>query len=283
MLKYENDKITHHKNEKVEYLTFKILDKYKDKIVHGIFLRHGGVSKNIYNSLNFRYAGEDDNLNVNKNIEITLKTLNLKKAYKASQKHTSNILELTDKNKDKYEANLINKEEYDSYIHVDENIASIVTVADCNPVIIYDPIKNIIANIHSGWAGTIKKIAIKTAETLVKKHGSKYEDLIICIGPSISKCHFTSKEKEFKNKFTEKYYYIDEKEYIEYENDNLTFHIDLTYLIKYDLLKLGVKEKNIVISNICTVCNNKDFFSYRVTTKNKEKDYGTMGVIVSKI
>ena len=283
MLKYESNIITHHKEGEIEYLTFKILDKYKDKLKYGFFLKHGGVSKGIYNSLNFRFIGNDNRENININIKLALKTLKLEKAYKATQNHTLNILELTSKNKEIYETSKVNKDEYDAYIHKDKNIASLVTVADCNPVIIYDKEKNILANIHSGWAGTIKRITIKTAETLVNEYNCKYEDLIICIGPSISKCHFTSKEKEFKDKFMESYYYINEKEYITYDNDNETFHIDLTYLIKYDLIKLGVKKENIKIANICTVCNNQDFFSYRVATKNKEKDYGTCSCIASLI
>ena len=279
MLKYENKMITHHKEGEIEYLTFKILDEYKDKLRYGFFLKHGGVSINNYSSLNFRYVGNDKKENINTNIKLALSTLNLKKAYKASQKHTSNILELTKDNKENYETTKVNKEEYDAYIHKDKDIPSIITIADCNPVIIYDKENNILSNIHSGWSGTIKRITIKVAETLKNEYNSKYEDLIVCIGPSISKCHFTSKEKEFKNKFIESYYYIDEKEYITYDEDNETFHIDLTYLIKYDLIKLGVKEENIKIANICTVCNNDDFFSYRVATKNKEKDYGTCAVI----
>ena len=283
MLKFENSVTTHHKVGKVEYLTFKILDQYKDKIKYGFFLRKGGVSEGIYDSLNFRFLGKDSKENVNKNIEIALNTLGLKEGYKASQKHTSNILELTNNNKANYGKNNLNADEYDAYIHVDVNIPSIITVADCNPIIIYDPIQNIIANIHSGWSGTIRRISIKTAEELVNNYGSKFEDLIVCIGPSIRNCHFISKEKEFKDKFLESYYYINEKEYITYEDDNQTFHIDLIHLIKYDLLKLGVIEKNIKIADICTVCNNDDFFSYRVNTKKGDIDYATSGVIVTKL
>ena len=64
-----------------------------------------------------------------------------------------------------------------------------------------------------------------------------------------------------------------------YEDNLKRFHIDLVYLIKKDLEKLGVK--NIIDSNICTVCNSNDFFSYRSATKNKQKNYGLMATIVS--
>ena len=67
------------------------------------------------------------------------------------------------------------------------NLPSLMTEADCVPILIYDPMKKAYANIHSGWWGTIKKIVQKAIYTLKKEYGSKSEDLICAIGPAIHK------------------------------------------------------------------------------------------------
>ena len=68
---YSDDVIEHIKSGKLEYLQFKILNKYNVK--HCITLRRGGVSKGEYESLNFRTLGNDDINNVFKNLEIVKK------------------------------------------------------------------------------------------------------------------------------------------------------------------------------------------------------------------
>lgn len=274
---YNNSEIIHIKNGDVEYLKFKILEKYKDKVNHVITLRHGGVSQGEIASLNFRTIGNDKKENNLKNLEIICNKLDIKpcNVHKAYQDHTSDVLVITTENKEKYRYDKFNKEKYDAYITNESNIATLVTTADCNPIIIYDPIRNVLANVHSGWKGTIKKIYLNAIDLMINKFNSNIEDLIFCIGPSIKKCCFTSKDENFKNKFTNIWNY--EKEYIYYEDN--TFHVDLSYVIKKDILEKGIKEKNISICDICTMCNHNDFFSYRYTTKNKFEDYGTFATI----
>jgi hypothetical protein len=109
------------------------------------------------------------------------------------------------------------------------------------------------------------------------KFDSKYEDIIVCIGPSIGKCCFCSSDPNFKKKFTD--VWSNGKEYI-VDKENGEFYIDFIYVIKEDLMNLGLKKENIVTSDICTVCNSDICFSYRINTKRKDKDYATMGAFV---
>lgn len=281
--KFETKDIKHIKNGDVEYLQFKILNKYSDKLKHAITLRHGGVSNNEYESLNFRNSGGDLKENVNQNLEIICNTLDITSydVVKAKQAHTDNILILNTDNKEKYLFKNYIDEEYDGYIVTEKNIASLITTADCNPVIIYDPIKNIAANIHSGWKGTVQQIYLKAINILHYNFNSNYDDLIVCVGPSIGKCCFDSEEEKFKENFIN--VWENEKDYLSYEENSKRFHIDLPYLIKNDCMKIGIKEENIVLSNICTMCNSEDFFSYRSNTKAGKKDYGTGATIVELV
>ncbi len=69
---------------------------------------------------------------------------------------------------------------------------------------VFDPETKTIANIHSGWKGTYRKIAVKTVEKMKKELGVKPENIICCICPSIRKCHFEVREdvmELFEEKF----------------------------------------------------------------------------------
>lgn len=279
MSDFNNNDIIHIKNGKVEYLKFRILENYSDKLLHLITLRHGGVSAGVYNSLNFRAVGKDKYENVDKNLEIISSFAGIKKEniYKGKQDHTDNILIIDNENKDKYKFSNLSKECYDAYIVTKKDINTLVTTADCNPIIIYDPILNIYANVHSGWKGTLKRISLKAVKIMHEKFGSKYEELIVCIGPSIRKCCFTSKEDEFKRKFTD--VFPKEEEYISKDKEG-RYHFDLIHVIKDDFINIGVKKENIAICNICTCCNEDDFYSYRKATRRKDEDYATFATIV---
>ena len=273
---YSDDVIEHIKSGKLEYLQFKILNKYNVK--HCITLRRGGVSKGEYESLNFRTLGNDDINNVFKNLEIVKKELNIKNVCKGTQAHTDKVIVIDNENKEKYLFEKLNTENVDGYVVKDKKIATLITTADCNPIIIYDTKQNIVANVHAGWKGVINKIYINAINIMKENFSSNIKDLIVCIGPSIRKCCFTSKEKSFKDKFTSVFNYSDR--YLEYENDKETFHIDLIEILKTELRNVGILDNNIYVANICTRCNTKDFFSYRAAVQSGKKDYATMATIV---
>lgn len=279
--KFSDDVTLHYKENGIEYIKFRILEKYNSKIEHLITLRHGGKSEFPQNSLNFKMVEGALKEKIIYNLEKTLENMTIDKndIYAATQHHTDEILILNDSNKEKYRYENYNSEFYDAYITNKKNIATLVKTADCNPIIIYDIKNNVYANIHSGWKGTIKRIYIKTIEKLQENYNSKLEDLIVCIGPSIRKCCFSSEEEEFLEKFRAVF---DEKlGYIEYEQNSKRFHIDLIKIIVNDLVNFGIKEENINVANICTCCNHEDFFSFRYATKEKYSNYGLMATIVN--
>ena len=276
MNKYSNDIIEHVKSGDLEYLQFKILNRYNVK--HCITLRRGGVSKGEYESLNFRTLGNDDISNVFKNLEIIKKEIGIENVCKGKQDHTDKVIIIDNKNKDEFLFENLNTQNVDGYVVKDKNIATLVTTADCNPIIIYDTKKNVVANVHAGWKGVINKIYIKAINIMKENFSSKPKDLIVCIGPSIRKCCFTSKEETFKEKFTKLFDYSDR--YLSYEEDNETFHIDLIEILKTELKKSNIQDDNIYVADICTRCNTNDFFSYRAAVQNGKKDYATMATIV---
>lgn len=259
------------------------MDKYKEKILAAVTLRHGGVSEGVYNSLNFRMAGKDKKENVLENLNIICDTLklNANEVYKARQDHTDNILYITEENKENYALHSQNNEAIDGYI-TGKGITTLVTTADCNAIIIYDTINNKVANVHSGWKGTTKRIYIKAILKMQKEFQTNPEDLIVCVSPSIMQCCFSSEDENFKKIFTD--IWPEEEKYITTnENNSKRFYIDLSYVITKDLIEIGVKKENIHFAGICTCCNDTHFYSYRSKTQKQEEDYGCMATIVKVI
>lgn len=278
---YTDDVVIHVKEENLEYLKFKALEKFNDKIDVKVFLNHGGVSEGVYKSLNVRIAGNDKIENVLENVKRIANTFNIdeKMVCKGTQAHTDNILYINEENMNKYAFYKLNEEEVDGYITDSSRLATLVTTADCNPIVIYDTQNNVVANVHSGWKGTIKRIYLNALNKMQEMFGTKVEDVIVCVGPSIKACCFSSEEESFKKQFVE--LWKDEENYIYYDKENSKrFHIDLSYVISKDLIEAGVKEENIHFADICTCCNHEDFYSFRYKTMNKEEDYGCFATVV---
>lgn len=280
---YTNNEVEHIKDEesKIEYLRFKALEKYKDKLDVLVTLRHGGLSDGVFNSLNVRAAGTDKIDNVLENVSRIGKIINveLKDICKGSQAHTNNVIDINETNMDEFSYPKLNAYEVDGYITDSNKLATLVTTADCNPIVIYDPVHNVVANVHSGWKGTIKRIYLVALNKLKEQFSTNVEDVTICVGPAVRQCCFSSEEEAFKQNFTN--IWPDEENYIYYEKENpKRFHIDLKYVITKDFVKEGVKEENIHFADICTCCNNEDFYSFRYKTMNKEEDYGCFATVV---
>ena len=276
MNKYDSREIVHVKDGDLEYIQFKILNELGVK--HCITLRHGGYSEGELSSLNFRTLGQDKLENVLKNLEKVRNSVGFSKVHKATQAHTDKVMIINDENESEYEFSKLNNQEYDGYIVDKPGIATLITTADCNPIIILDKKNRIVANVHAGWKGVINRIYINAINLMQEKYNTNIEDLVICIGPSIRKCCFTSQEESFKEKFTSVFNYS--KDYLEYDEDGVTFHIDLIEILKHEFGVIGVREEQIHVAPICTRCSNEDFFSFRYAKQNNYKDYGTMATIV---
>lgn len=278
---FECSELEHITEGSVEYLKFKALEKFSDKIDVKVFLNCGGVSKGVYDSLNVRIAGKDKKENVLENVRRIADTfsIRLQDICKGSQAHTDNILYLHEDNVEEYAFDRINENEVDGYITDSNKLATLVTTADCNAIVMYDRYNNVVANVHSGWKGTIKRIYLNTLNVMKEKFNTNPEDVIVCVSPSIKACCFSSEEENFKKQFTD--LWEDEENYIYYENENSKrFHIDLSYVITKDLKDAGVKEENIHFAPICTCCNHDSFYSFRYKTMNKEDDYGCFATVV---
>jgi len=132
-----------------------------------------------------------------------------------------------------------------------ENRLLAVKIADCQSVLMYDPVRNVVANVHSGWRGSIKNIIGGTIEVMKERFGCTPSDIFAGISPSLGPCcaEFINYNSELPEHFWK---YRD--------NEN---HFDFWKISKDQLCGAGVMPENIYSSGICTKCNTDLFFSYR--------------------
>lgn len=142
-----------------------------------------------------------------------------------------------------------------------------IRTADCVPVIFWDPVQKVAGIAHGGWKGVKAGIVGQMLKIYEKKCKTKMADLRIAIGPSIRKCCYEV-GSEFLGYFPGFY-----------SGKGAKGHLDLVGSIKSMLLKRGVLEAHIQDSGLCTVCENKKFFSYRLESQTLERMLSVISIL----
>ncbi len=266
-----NQSVIHiHKNGN-EYLQFRKLLKYEDIINHAYSL---GLDKNYRTAkANKAKLEQKDYEKAMSDYEKLCCDIGSKKEHlvKTNQEHTDKVKIVKEKiNEKEPDFNLLQYEKTDGLITDQKHIMLATTNADCILFFFFDPVKNVIANIHSGWRGTLQRISVKTVQKMKKEFGCKPEDIICCICPSIKKCHFEV-ESQVKESFKKEFSDLEKiEEIIEETIPNEKWHIDTIKINQIILQKEGLKLENIIDSGICSVCQSDMVHSYRV----EQQGYG---------
>ena len=144
--------------------------------------------------------------------------------------------------------------------------------ADCMPILFADRKKRLVAAIHCGRKGLEKKI-IKNIIKIFDNFGTSKENLLVAIGPSISKKNYSID----KNTFQEFYKEIHNEESNSFSNLWITDYLknliqfknipsiplDLKHCAHTQLLNENIPNSNIDISTLCTYESTDDFYSWR--------------------
>lgn len=250
--------------DNIDFLQFNKLLEFEDKLSHAFTLSNHEVGFKRYND-NIRNSSIN-NLIMQLNITPTL-------IIQPHQEHTNNIYEFRkEENKNIKNDKSLELENVDGVISNKPQIASILTFADCVPLLFYDPKNNVYANIHSGWKGTIKRIAQVATKKLVEDYNCKENNIICCIGPSIRKECFLVNDDVVEIYESEFGKYLKNTNIIEktdkYNEKGKQSIIDNVEIIKCMLRESNIIEQNIIDCKICTYCNSDKFHSRR---KENEK------------
>jgi YfiH family protein len=144
-----------------------------------------------------------------------------------------------------------------------------VTVADCIPVLLYDPVTRSVGAVHSGWKGSKSKIVMNAIAEMRNAFKTKPQDLIAYIGPSASVCCYEVGEEvagEFDPQFVKR-------------RKGSKPYLDLKSLNTSLLLQAGVRATNIEVSEHCAICTLELFHSYRRDGKHSGRMMGVIGIL----
>ena len=224
--------------------------------------RLGGVSEGYYSSLNLSFDRGDDPARVLENFKRIGASMgvNVEDMVLSKQTHTTNVRVVTAEDKGKGIMQERNYTDVDGMITNVPGICLVTSYADCVPLYFVDPVKKAIGLSHSGWRGTVGKIGKVTIEKMGELYGTKPEDIVACIGPSIcQKCYEISEEVavQFKEAFP------DNIKEILIDKGNGKYQLDLWECNRINFKEAGVLPENIKVTDICTCHNTDVLFSHR--------------------
>lgn len=144
--------------------------------------------------------------------------------------------------------------------------------ADCECVALIDKKKGIKSLVHSGWRGTLLQIVPKTISEMLRR-GSEVSDILVIMGPSISKENFEIGEdiigdfKEYlrKNGILEEYL-------ISYDSGIQKYHVDVNGIIIKQLFEIGININNIIFNEYDTFSSIDEEGKYNFNSYRREKD-----------
>ncbi len=145
----------------------------------------------------------------------------------------------------------------DSVVTTERGVLLGVKVADCVPILLYDPASMVVAATHAGWRGTAGGILGKTIKVLKERYNSLPDDIIVSMGPSIRWCCYRVSAEVFEAVRSA----TGEGEYHILRDGGIC--LDLPSANRVQALREGVPEENIWISEDCTFCYPDRFNSYR--------------------
>jgi len=246
----------------VSYYQFENLARFPG-IEHGIFTRNCGHSQPPFASLNVSYGIGDRDQAVARNRESISRIMGAGNMIYIDQVHGCDIAVLDRRQKSGNHPTNPWTTIADAVVTDRRGNYPVIQVADCQSVLMYEPIRQVVANVHSGWRGSIRNIVGRTVETMKRHFGCRPDGIQAAIGPSLGPCC-----AEFINYQTEI-----PAEFWGYGDPNN--HFDFWAVSSDQLVNAGVLEENIESSQICTRCRTEEFFSYRA-----EKTTGRFAAVI---
>lgn len=245
------------RNGRVHYLA-PLFDAKANGATAGFTTRHEGVSRPPYNSLNLGMNTDDAPHNVEGNRSILARTFNIQqeRLVTVRQNHGSDILAIDENNSDYSHFASI---EADAIITNQPGVMLGITVADCVPILLYDPAKKVVAAVHAGWKGTSSRIVEQTIKGMTELFKTRPGEIRACIGPCIGPCCYEV-DQPVRDRFAHS---RAEWELCAKPSGEGKWKLDMSQANRLQLIAAGVAEERIQSSDLCVCCHKELFFSYR--------------------
>ncbi len=231
------------------------------ELTHGFFTRRGGVSLGAYDSLNLSFNVGDRREAVAENRRRVRESLGLRVLASASQKHGRREVVVGGEPWPRPGGEL---EAADILLTRQPGVGLLIKQADCQAVVIYDPGRRVVANIHCGWRGQVQNVLGTAVARLKEQFGCQPANLYAAISPSLGPC--CAEFRLFRQEFPQEFW--------PYQTRPRYF--DLWRLSRDQLLAAGLKEGRLAVAGLCTRCGAAQFFSYR-----REPITGRQGTVIA--
>ena len=231
-------------------------------ITHFVTTRHGGLSPSPWHALNLSFAVGDHKANVLKNRQILSEALGVPVTglTTGAQVHGTGIAVVSEASGSQGACDGPDAlDNTDGLVTDLPGICLMVLLADCVPILLYDPVRGVAGAVHAGWKGTLQGIAQKAVMVFRDRFGSMPGDIVAGIGPSIGPCCYEVGTEVIAQAAEA---LGTEHGYIQRKSDGRGY-LDLWAANDVQLLRAGLAKDHIEIARICTYCHGDLFFSYR--------------------
>ncbi|STQ85741.1 laccase domain-containing protein [Helicobacter muridarum] len=244
-------------NDSIHFiLTNRALNQYKANYSAAIS-ENPSTKKPLYNNLNLAYHVGDVKTNVTKNRQAIMQAYYPNKTLLyLNQIHSSNIIQVKPSEIANVDEILLGNA--DGIICDSKDFVCLIMVADCNPILLYCPIRNVFALLHAGRLGVTQKILTHSIKILNEQYGVLQKDIKVFIGASIRECCYEiglDIARQISLNFGEKYL-------LQGRESNSNPRLNMIAMLYDEMFECGILLQNIEIFPICSCCN-KEYFSYR--------------------
>lgn len=248
----------------VVWVSFPLLEQ-TGIVTQGFTTRLGGVSRGMFSTMNLSYTRGDDPAAVDENFRRAGEAIGfpVESLVTSDQTHTNHVRRVTGEDCGSGVTRPRAYTEVDGLLCNEPGVTLATFYADCVPLFFVDPVHRAIALSHSGWRGTVRRIGRVTVEEMGREFGTRPENLVTAIGPSICRdCYEVGEEvaEEFLREFGPSA----ERELL-VKKDGGKYQLDLWAANRRILEEAGVRHENIQMPGLCTCCNPELLFSHRAT------------------
>lgn len=156
-------------------------------------------------------------------------------------------------------------ESCDGLVTTAQNVPLVITVADCLPIVLFDPKAAVLGHVHAGWRGSASVIVRKAVTMMKNEFGASPEVMVAYLGPSAGVCCYEV-GREVAEAFS--------PDHLDVRNNRT--YLNLKKANMDQLLACGLRSENIEISDSCTICTPELFHSYR---RDRDRSGRMMAVV----
>ncbi len=233
-------------------------------VEHCFSTRLGGVSEDIYATMNFSFTRGDKPESVLENYRRLAQTFGKtpEDFVCTDQTHTTRVLRVGKGEKGYGVTKPRPYTDVDGLITNEPGVILSTFYADCVPLYFVDPVHKAIGLSHSGWRGTVGRMGQKTLNAMKESFGTSPSDVIAAVGPSICQDCYEISEDVAEHFYKE---FVGHGDEILIDKGNGKYQLDLWKTNEIVLLEAGILPEHLAVTNICTCCNPKILFSHRAS------------------